>query len=236
METILRTTNLTKKYGNKIALDNLNLELKKGEVLGVLGPNGSGKTTFLKIIAGLHKKTSGEITICGEEPGIKTKSFVSYLPDRNFLYKWMKISDARDFYKDFFPDFNQGSFVNMMEFMNLDVNQKISDLSKGMQEKLNLALCFSRDARLYVMDEPIGGVDPLARDMILDSIIDRAFDNKTIIITTQLVRDIENIFDRCVFLNDGKVILTGSAEEIRSERNMSIEETFKEIYRGQFND
>ncbi|WP_296255196.1 ABC transporter ATP-binding protein [uncultured Ezakiella sp.] len=233
MTTILRTTNLTKKYGSKTALDNLTLGLQKGEVLGVLGPNGSGKTTFLKIIAGMHKKTSGEITICGEEPGIKTKGMVSYLPDRNFLYKWMKISDAKDFYRDFFPDFNEQSFVKMMEVMNLDINQKISSLSKGMQEKLNVALCFSREAKLYVLDEPIGGVDPLARDMILDSIIDRAYDKKTIIITTQLVRDIENIFDRCVFLSDGATILSGNAEDIRNERGMSIEETFKEIYRGQ---
>lgn len=230
MATILRTTNLTKKYGDKTALDNLNLELNEGEVLGVLGPNGSGKTTFLKIIANLHKKTSGEIKICGEEPGINTKAFVSYLPDRNFLYKWMKISDAKEFYADFFPDFNQQTFDEMLEVMKLTKDQKITSLSKGMQEKLNLTLCLSRDARLYVLDEPIGGVDPLARDMILDSIIDKSYEKKTMIITTQLVRDIENIFDRCLFLNDGKEILQGNVEEIRSKNSMTIEEVFKDVY------
>lgn len=235
MATILKTTNLTKKYGNKLALDNLNLEVNEGEVLGVLGPNGSGKTTLLKIITNLHKKSSGEITICGEEPGIKTKGFVSYLPDRNFLYKWMKIKDAKEFYVDFFPDFNTNTFDEMLEMMKLDANQKVTALSKGMQEKLNLTLCLSRDAKLYVLDEPIGGVDPLARDMILDSIIDKSFEKKTMIITTQLVRDIENIFDKCLFLHNGKDIMQGNVEEIRNENSMTIEEAFKDVY-GRYHD
>ncbi|MDO5716504.1 MAG: ABC transporter ATP-binding protein [Tissierellia bacterium] len=232
MATILRTTNLTKKYGKKEALSNLNLELPEGEVLGVLGPNGSGKTTLLKIIAALHKKSKGEITICGQEPGIQTKKLVSYLPDRNFLPRWMKISDAKNYYRDFFYDFNEETFKRLLEVMELSEKQKVSALSKGMEEKLNLSLIFSRDTKLYVLDEPIGGVDPLAREMILNSIIDKAYEKKTILITTQLVRDIEMIFDQCLFLSEGREILYGNAEELRREHNMSIEDIFKTIYRG----
>ena len=233
MTTILRASNLTKFYNNKLALNNFSLEVKEGEVLGILGPNGSGKTTLLKIIAGLHQKSSGDITICGEEPGLKTKGFVSFLPDVNFLYKWMKIKDAKDFYKDFFDDFNEKTFLELLDFMNLNPSQKVVDLSKGMKEKLNLALSLARDAKLYVLDEPIGGVDPVARDQILNSIIDKAFEKKTIIITTQLVRDIEAVFDKVVFISEGNTILSGNAEELRSEKKISIEEIFKDLYRGE---
>lgn len=233
MAKILKIENLTKKYGNKVALNSISFDLEEGQLLGLLGPNGSGKTTLIKIIAGFIKKSSGSVKICGEEPGLKTKSFVSYLPDKNFLPGWMRIKDARDYYRDFFNDFNKSTFSDMIKVMKLDEKMKITELSKGMEEKLNLSLILSRDARLYLLDEPIGGVDPVARDMITESIIDKAFQNKTIILSTQLVRDIESVFDDVLFLNDGNIIIKENVEKIREEHGMSVDEYFKEKYRGE---
>ena len=232
MATIVTVDNLTKKYGRKIALDNISFKLEEGKVLGLLGPNGSGKTTLITILSAFHQITSGRVEICGKKPGVETKSMVSYLPDRNFLPKWMKIKDAKEYYNDFFYNFNAQTFGEMLEVMKLSEDMKVRELSKGMQEKLNLSLTLSRDASLYLLDEPIGGVDPVARDMILNSIIDKAFQNKTLIVSTQLVRDIESIFDEVMIMNEGKILAHETVDNLRMEKSMSVEEFFKDCFGG----
>lgn len=226
----MEINNLTKKYANKTALDNVNLNIERGKVVGILGPNGSGKTTLIKILTGLLRQTSGEVLIDGNKVGVKTKSAVSYLPDRNFLYKWMRIEDACHMYKDFYTDFDEVKFNELLAFMNLNRSMKIDSLSKGMHEKLNLALVLSRNAKLYILDEPIAGVDPVARDQILDAIINNYNEDSSMIITTHLVRDMESMFDEVVFLKDGQIVLTGNAEALREEKAKQIEEIYKEIF------
>ncbi|WP_346216934.1 ABC transporter ATP-binding protein [Caldifermentibacillus hisashii] len=230
MSNIVEINNLTKKYANKTALDNVNLNIERGKVVGILGPNGSGKTTLIKILTGLLRQTSGEVLIDGNKVGVKTKSVVSYLPDRNFLYKWMRIEDACHMYKDFYTDFDEAKFNELLAFMNLNRSMKIDSLSKGMHEKLNLALVLSRNAKLYILDEPIAGVDPVARDQILDAIINNYNEDSSMIITTHLVRDMESMFDEVVFLKDGQIVLTGNAEALREEKAKQIEEIYKEIF------
>lgn len=230
MANIIEIKNLSKIYGNKKALDNLNLDIEKGKVIGILGPNGSGKTTLIKILTGLLRQSKGEVLIDNKEPGVYTKSIVSYLPDRNFLYNWMNIQDAINFYKDFYEDFDEEKSYKLLDFMKLDRNMKIDSLSKGMHEKLNLTLVLSRNAKVYILDEPIAGVDPVARDQILDAIIENYNQDSTMIITTHLVRDMENIFDDVAFLRDGVIELIGSAEELREERSMQIDDLYKEIF------
>lgn len=218
MKNIVEINSLTKNYFNKRALDNISLNIEEGKVVGILGPNGSGKTTLIKILTGLLRQTKGEVLIDGHQIGVYTKSIVSYLPDRNFLYNWMTIKDAFEFYKDFYMDFDQKKFEDLLDFMKLEKSMKITSLSKGMHEKLNLTLVLSRNAKLYILDEPIAGVDPVARDQILDAIINNYNENSSMLITTHLVRDMENIFEDVVFLKDGEIVLTGNAETLREER------------------
>lgn len=230
MSNLIEISNLTKKYINKTALDHISLNIEEGKVAGILGPNGSGKTTLIKILTGLLRQTSGEVLIDGHGVGVGTKAVVSYLPDRNFLYKWMKIEDACQFYKDFYSDFDEQKFTELLDFMKLEKNMKIDTLSKGMHEKLNLSLVLARNARLYILDEPIAGVDPVARDQILSAIINNFNENSSMLITTHLVRDMENMFDDVVFLKDGHIVLTGNAEELREEKGMQIDDIYKEIF------
>lgn len=230
MKNIIETKGLSKTYFKKKALDDLNMNIEPGRVVGILGPNGSGKTTLIKIITGILRETKGEVLINGEKPGVYTKSIVSYLPDRNFLYNWMKIQDSIDFFKDFYEDFDENRAYELLDFMKLDKDAKIDSLSKGMMEKLNLTLVLSREAKVYVLDEPIAGVDPVARDQILDAIIKNYNEESTMLITTHLVRDMENIFDDVVFLKEGKIVLQGNAEKLREERNMQIDSLYKEIF------
>lgn len=230
MDNLVEIRNLTKNYFNKRALNNLDLNIEGGRVVGILGPNGSGKTTLIKILTGLLRQSKGEVLIDGHRIGVYTKSIVSYLPDRNFLYKWMTIEDAFNFYIDFYSDFDEKRGEELLEFMKLEKNMKISSLSKGMTEKLNLTLVLSRKAKLYILDEPIAGVDPVARDKILDAIITNYNSDSSMIITTHLVRDMENIFDDVVFLREGEVVLQGNAESLREEKGMSIDELYKEVF------
>ena len=230
MDKILTCSNLKKGYFNKTALNGLAMEVKKGRIVGLLGPNGSGKTTFLKIAAGILRYSSGEILIDGESPGVSTKAKVAYLPDKNFLYKWMKIKDAIQFYKDFYKDFSEKKCNELLEFMNLDRESKVTSLSKGMLEKLLLTLTLSRKAKLYLLDEPLGGVDPVSRDKILDAIVNNYSEDSTIIVTTHLVNDIERIFDDVFFISNGEIALSGVAEELRMEKAMSIDELYKEVF------
>lgn len=230
MESILKVENLTKKYFTKKALDSMNLEIKKGKIVGLLGPNGSGKTTLMNICAGLLRPSSGSILIDGKKPGIYTKSIVSYLPDKNYLYKWMKIKDAIKFYKDFYKDFDEKKCSELLKFMKLCEDDKVTSLSKGMTEKLNLTLTLSRKAKLYILDEPLGGVDPSARQKILDAIIDNYTEDSSMIISTHLVNDIERIFDDVAFISKGKIVLKGEAEQLRMEKGKSIDELFMEVF------
>lgn len=231
MSLILQTKNLTKKYGTKTAVDNLNLTLEKGKIMGLLGPNGSGKTTFIKTVVGLLHENDGTIYIDGKAPGVETKKIVSYLPDRNFLYKWMKIKDAIEVFSDFYEDFNVDKCKKLLEFMNLKEGMKVKSLSKGMTEKLLLTLVLSRDAQLYVLDEPIAGVDPVARERILDAILNNFNEGSSMIITTHLVRDIEKLFDEVAFISEGRIIEKGDAEQLRIDRGMSIDEIYRDIFR-----
>lgn len=230
MSNIIEIKGLTKQYIKTKALDHIDLEIKRGIVIGILGPNGSGKTSLIKIMAGILRQSKGEIRIDGKTPGVDTKAIVSYLPDRNFLYKWMKIEDAINFYKDFYSDFDENKAYELLQFMKLDKDMKIDTLSKGMNEKLNLLLVLSRKAKVYILDEPIAGVDPVARDQILDAIINNYNEDSTMIITTHLVRDIESIFDEVVFLREGVVELAGNAEKLREEKGMQIDALYKEIF------
>lgn len=230
MEKIIEIKGLTKSYFNKKAINNLNLDIGKGKVVGILGPNGSGKTTLIKIITGILRETQGEVLIDGNKPGVQTKAIVSYLPDRNFLYNWMDIQEAINFYKDFYKDFDENKAYELLKFMKLDRNMKINALSKGMTEKLNLTLVLSRNAKVYVLDEPIAGVDPVARDQILDAIIKNYNEDSTMLITTHLVRDMESIFDDVVFLKEGEIYMQGNAESLREEKKMQIDDLYKEIF------
>lgn len=230
MEAILKTSKLSKYYYAKCALRDVDIEIPKGRIVGLLGPNGSGKTTFIKIAAGILRKSSGEITICNKVPGPDTKAIVSYLPDVNHLYNWMKISDSMNFFSDFYNDFDKEKFKELMKFMKLNVDDKITSLSKGMTEKLLLSLVLSRKAKLYILDEPLAGVDPVAREKILDTIINNYNEESSMIITTHLVNDIERIFDDVLFMKDGEIVLSGNAEELRTKKNKSIDELFREVY------
>ncbi|NLM52181.1 MAG: ABC transporter ATP-binding protein [Firmicutes bacterium] len=230
MTKIVEIKNLTKKYFTKKALDNINLDIEAGKIVGILGPNGSGKTTLIKILTGLLRQTSGEVLIDKHKIGVYTKSIVSYLPDRNFLYKWMKIEDAFQLFKDFYPDFDTEKFAELLAFMKLEMKMKIDTLSKGMMEKLNLSLVLSRNAKLYILDEPIAGVDPVARDQILDAIINNYHANSSMLITTHLVRDMENILEEVVFLKEGKIVLTGDTETLRAEKGKQIDAIYKEVF------
>lgn len=230
-DCILKVSNLNKNYFRKKALDNFEIEIAEGKIVGLLGPNGSGKSTFLKILAGLLRKSSGEVLIDGNEVGVYTKSIVSYLPDKNYLYKWMKIKDAFNYFRDFYEDFDYAKAEELLKFMNLDIESKVTTLSKGMLEKLHLVLVLSRRARLYILDEPLGGVDPTTREKILDTIINNFNEKSSMIITTHLVNDIERLFDDVVFISNGKNVLSGGAEELRHERDMSIDELYREVFK-----
>jgi ABC-2 type transport system ATP-binding protein len=230
MYNILKAENLCKSYFNKNALQGATITLQQGKILGLLGPNGSGKTTLLKIAAGILHPSSGQIQIDGQKPGVYTKSIVSYLPDNEYLLKWMKIKNAVQYFKDFYTDFDEKKAYELLEFMKLDANSNIKTLSKGMKEKLKLTLVLSRNAKLYILDEPLGGVDPTAREKILDAIINNFSESSSMIITTHLVNDIERIFDDVAFIADGEIVLQGSAEELRSNKNKSIDELYREVF------
>jgi len=230
MSNIVEIQNLSKKYYSKVVLRGVTLNLEKGKVLGVLGPNGSGKTTLIKILVGLVKQYSGDVKIDNNPVGIISKSMVSYMPDKNYFYKWMKVKDAVVLFKDFYEDFDEEKCVAMIKRMNLPMDEKITSLSKGMHEKLNIAIVLSRKAKLFILDEPLGGVDPLAREEILDMIVENLDGESSMIITTHLVRDMERIFDDVIYLRDGEIFLKGNAEELRMSHKKNIEDIYREIF------
>ncbi len=228
---ILEINNLTKAYRkNKLVLQDVNITIAKGKIVGLLGPNGSGKTTLIKSIVGLLRPDSGGIEIDGHNPGIYTKSIVSYLPDLDYLPKWMTVNDAVGFFQDFYNDFDLEKSNQLLEFMKLSKALKVSQCSKGMTEKLQLALVLSRNAKLYVLDEPIAGVDPVAREKILDAIVEFYNEDSAMIITTHLLTDIERVFDDVAFIKDGKIVIYDNAEQLRMQHNQSIDQLYREVF------
>lgn len=231
MNTILKCENLTKKFGTKVALENIKLDIPRGQIVGLLGPNGSGKSTFMKLANELLTPTSGNILIDGKKPGIETKKIVSYLPERTYLNDWMKVDQIIELFKDFYADFNADKAYEMLKSLKIDSKDKLKTMSKGTKEKVQLILVMSREAELYLLDEPIGGVDPAARDYILQTILSNYNENASIIISTHLIADIENILDYVVFINQGKLALTSSVDDIRDEQGKSINELFREEFK-----
>ena len=230
-ENILECKGLFKSYGNKVALKGIDLSIKRGRIVGLLGPNGSGKTTFIKLANGLLNPTSGEILINGMKPGVETKKIVSYLPERTYLADWMKVSDVIKFFKDFYDDFNEEKAYRMLSSLDIDENDKLKTMSKGTKEKVQLILVMSREAELYFLDEPIAGVDPATRDYIINTIISNYNSNSTVIISTHLISDIEQILDDVIFISYGDISLYKSADELIEENGKGIDALFREVFR-----
>ena len=228
---VLKATGLTKSYGGIRALDGLELELPQGKIVGLLGPNGSGKTTFLKIAAGLLTPSAGELTICGQKIGPETKAVVSYLPDKTYLNRQQRITEILEFFQDFYRDFDRERAENMLSALHIDTSARLKTLSKGNQEKVQLVLVMSRRAKLYLLDEPIGGVDPAARDYILNTIITNYDPSATVLISTHLIADVERVLDEFVFLSQGRIVRQGSTDETREETGKSLDELFREVFR-----
>ncbi len=231
MNTILECKSLTKRFSNLTALNNVTLNLERGRIVGLLGPNGSGKTTLIKIINGLLVPELGELLIDGKKPGSETKKIVSYLPEKTYLPDWMRISETIEFFSDFYDDFDQKRCYDMLDRLHLDPKKRLKTLSKGTKEKVQLILVMSRKADLYCLDEPIGGVDPAARDYILNTIISNYNENATVLISTHLISDIEQILDEVVFIKDGFVTLHASVDDIRSKEGKSIDTLFREVFK-----
>ncbi len=231
MSEVLRCDNLTKYYGATPALYNVNLTLESGKIVGLLGPNGSGKTTLIKLINGLLKATSGNLTIEGEKPGVNTKKKVAYLPDNSYLNSWMTVEQIIDYFCDFYEDFRPELAIEMLEKLGISLKDRLKTLSKGNKEKVCLILVMSRNAKLYVLDEPIAGVDPAARDYVISTIINNYNPDATVLISTHLISDIEQILDDVIFLQNGVVTLHKSVDEIREENGKSVDELFREVFR-----
>lgn len=231
MEPILEITHVSKTYGKKEALKDVSLKIEPGKVVGLLGPNGSGKSTLIKLINGLLQPTDGQILVAGQALGIETKKMISYLPERTHLNEWMKVKDLLGFFSDFYEDFDIEKARQMLATLKIDEDSKLKTLSKGTKEKVQLILVMSRKAKLYILDEPIGGVDPAARDYILNTIIKNYSEESSVIIATHLIQEVENICDDIIFLGYGEVRLQGNVDDIRQEKGQSIDALFREVFR-----
>ena len=230
METLV-CEGLSKTYGNVKALDHVDLHMEEGKIIGLLGPNGSGKTTLIKLASRLLVPSEGRITICGVEPSPETKAIVSYLPDRNYLPDWMNSMDLLDMYEDFFYDFDRARALTMLESLNIDMKMPLKKMSKGTKEKVQLILTMSRHAKIYLLDEPIAGVDPAARDYILRTIISNYDENATVLISTHLIADVENVLDEAIFLKEGRIVLHENVEELKENTGKSVDEYFREVFK-----
>ncbi len=231
MSTILQVDTVTKRYGSLTALDGVSLSVDEGQIVGLLGPNGSGKTTLIKILNGLLHGYEGSVTVDGHEPGAQSKALVAYLPDREVLPGWMTVQQSLGYYADFFADFDMHKAEEMLLTLRVDRSKRVRQLSKGMREKLQLTLTMARKARLYVLDEPIAGVDPAAREVILSTILQNYGENSAILMSTHIISDVESIFDRAIFLKEGRVVLQGEAEALRAEKGLSLDGLFREVFR-----
>ena len=231
MSTLLKCSNLTKFFGYVKALDNVNLKLESGKIIGLLGPNGSGKTTLIKIAAGLLKQNMGEIYIDGAKPGEDTKKIVSYLPERNFLSNSMKVYETLDMFEDFYEDFDRARAEELLDMLSIDRNRKYKTLSKGTKEKVQLVLVMSRKAKLYLLDEPIGGVDPATRDYILNTIVSNYAEDATVLISTHLISDVEKVLDEFVMIKEGQIVMQSTVDDLRETQGKSVDEYFREVFR-----
>ena len=228
---LLECKNLSKSFDNKKILKDINLIIPRGKIVGLLGKNGQGKTTLIKLINDLLTPTSGEILIEGKHPGVESKKIISYLPERTYLDKEMKVIDTLNYFNEFYDNFDINKAKKLLKDLDLDINSKISKMSKGMQEKLQLILVMSREADLYILDEPLGGIDPATRDYILDTILSNFKEGSSVIISTHLISDIERILDEVIFIDKGKIILTASADELRKKEKSSIDEIFRRTFK-----
>ena len=231
MNSVLEFNNVTKRYGSKVALDNINMSLPAGSIIGLLGSNGSGKTTLLKLAAGLLTVDEGSVFACGQKPGFVSKELVAYQPDRVYLNDWMRVSDLVSMFADFYGTFNRSKADAMLADLKIDSKEKLKSLSKGTKEKVQLILTMSRDVALYLLDEPIGGVDPAARDYILSTILSNYTDKASVLISTHLITDVEPVLGHVVFLKEGQIVRHGSVDEIREAEGKSIDELFREEFR-----
>lgn len=232
-QDLLTCTNLCRSFGNVKALDNVNLKLSSGKIIGLLGPNGSGKTTLIKILNGLLQPSSGEVRIEGNLPGVETKEIVSYLPDRGYFPEWMRVGDMIELFDDCYEDFDLAKAQEMCQALGLKPQMRIKTLSKGTREKMQLMLVMSRRARLYLLDEPIAGVDPAAREFIMRTILTNYSEDATVLISTHLILDIEKVLDEAVFLREGSIVLHESVDSIRDRTNSSVDKLFREMFRTQ---
>lgn len=228
---LLEFKNVYKSFGKKEILKNINLKISKGKIIGLLGKNGMGKTTLIKLINDLLTPTSGEVLINGKKPSVESKLNIAYLPERTYLDKNMTINETLKFFSEFYSNFNVERASKLLDDLKLDKEQRIIKMSKGMQEKLQLVLVMSRDVDLYILDEPLGGVDPATRDYILDTILSNFKEGATIIISTHLIADIERILDEVIFIDKGEIILAASADEVREKTNSSIDEEFRRLFK-----
>lgn len=228
---LLECRDLCKSFGSKKILNNINLSVPRGKIVGLLGKNGMGKSTLIKLVNDLLTPTSGEVLINGKHPGVESKRIISYLPERTYLDKGMIVKDVIKYFEEFYSDFDKDKALKLLDDLNLDMDCKISKMSKGMQEKLQLILVMSREAELYILDEPLGGVDPATRDYILDTILNNFSEGASVIISTHLISDIERILDEVIFIDKGEIVLTGSADEIRKKEKTSIDEVFRRKFK-----
>lgn len=231
MSELLVCEGVSKFYGPIGALRGVNIKLESGKIYGLLGPNGSGKTTLIKLINGLLTPTEGKIKILGNEPGVVTKSMISYLPDNNYLNSWMRVEQIVEQFSDFYADFREDAAYEMLSGLGIDRKAKLKNLSKGNKEKVCLILVMSRAAKLYVLDEPIAGVDPATRDYIISTIINNYNPEASVLLSTHLISDIEQVLDEVIFIRDGEVILQKAVDEIREENGKSIDELFREVFK-----
>ena len=228
---LLEIKDLNKTFDKKEILKDINLSIKSGKIIGLLGKNGVGKTTLIKLINDLLTPTSGEILIKGKKIGVETKKVISYLPERTYLNKQMKVSEVIDYFENFYDNFDSEKAKKLLKDLDLDINQKLTKMSKGMQEKVQLVLVMSRNADLYVLDEPLGGVDPATRDYILDTILSNFNENASVIISTHLISDIEKILDEVIFIDKGQIVLQSDADKLRNKENSSIDEIFRRMFK-----
>ena len=228
---LLEVNHVSKSYGANRVLDDVTFSIPKGKIVGLLGPNGSGKTTLIKLINDLLKEDSGIIKVGGLDLGVETKKLISYLPDKNYLNNNMTVLELLNYFKDFYEDFRIDKAKELIGKLDLDLNQKLKTMSKGTKEKVQLILVMSRKAKLYILDEPIGGIDPAARDYIINTILTNFSNDASLLISTHLISDLEKVLDEVIFLKNGKVVRTGSTDEIRKETNMSINDLFREEFK-----
>jgi len=230
MEAAISCVNLGKQYVGKTALKNINLQLEKGKIYGLLGPNGSGKTTLMKIISDLHRQSSGEILVMDQKPSWETHKFVSYMPTENFVYEWMTVENAAQFYRDMYADFEYDRVMNLINFMELDLKQKVSKLSSGQKSRLKISLALSRRVPVYLLDEPLNGLDPISRAKIKEVIVDQFSDDGLMVICTHLVNEIEPILDEVILMKEGEIIMKDEVETLKTKYNKSIEDIYREVF------